>query len=123
MGVGSPADRGSGASHGRRTDSGQSDFPEVPSGLRQPRGTSGQTQWLEVVVAVQGVNPERKPSSVEYRYRPTRPQPSVPAARRRTTLPEEIANLANDYQRAVFCREKAESARRHWFEGGQGEMA
>jgi hypothetical protein len=36
---------------------------------------------------------------------------------------QEIDDLADDYQRALFCRKQAESYRRHWFAGREREIA
>ena len=47
----------------------------------------------------------------------------VPAVQRYTMLAEQIERLANDYQRAVFCRHQAEVIRRRWFAGWREEIA
>jgi hypothetical protein len=47
----------------------------------------------------------------------------VPAPKGETTVAEQIEHLANNYQRAVFCREHAEDSRHQWFAGRQREIA
>jgi hypothetical protein len=42
--------------------------------------------------------------------------------RGRTSIAEHIEHLANDFERAVFCREQAEGFRRRWFAGRQREI-
>jgi hypothetical protein len=46
----------------------------------------------------------------------------VQAPRAETSVAEQIEHLANNYQRAVFCREHAEESRHQWFVGRQREI-
>ncbi len=73
-------------------------------------------------MAVQRVTQTEMTSPVEYRYRPALRRPPVPVPRGGTTVAEQIARLADDYQRALFCRKRAEGARRQWFAGSQREI-
>jgi hypothetical protein len=73
-------------------------------------------------MAVQRVAPAET-AAVEYRDRPAIRKQRVPVPRRKTSIAEHIEHLANDYQRAVFCREQAEGSRRRWFAGSQREFA
>jgi hypothetical protein len=74
-------------------------------------------------MAVQRVAPAGRTAAVEYRDRPAIRRQPVPAARGKTSIAEHIEQLANDYQRAVFCRQQAEGSRRRWFAGSQQELA
>ncbi len=73
-------------------------------------------------MAVQRVAPAGTTSPVQYGYRPALSQPPVPARQGEMTLAQEIENLPSDFQRAMFCREQAEAARRRWFAGRQREI-
>jgi hypothetical protein len=73
-------------------------------------------------MAIQWTTPAETTSPVEYRYQPSLRQQPVPVPRGGTTVAEQIGHLANDYQRAVFCREHAETFRRLWFAGKQREL-
>jgi hypothetical protein len=74
-------------------------------------------------MAVQRIAPAGTTPAVEYRDRPAIRQRPVPVPRSKTSIAEHIEQLANDYQRAVFCREQAEGSRRRWFAGSQRELA
>ena len=74
-------------------------------------------------MAVQRVAPAGTSAAVEYRDRPAIRQRTVPVPRGRTSIAEHIEHLANDYQRALFCRQQAEGSRRRWFAGSQRELA
>jgi hypothetical protein len=62
---------------------------------------------------------------------PIRQVQSQPAPRQQHTLvppreltpPQELDDLTNDYQRALFCRRQAEAYRRKWLAGREREMA
>ena len=62
-------------------------------------------------------------SPIQYRNGPALQRQRVPAPRGETTLAEQIQHLANNFQRAEFCREHAEDSRRQYFVGRQREIA
>ena len=74
-------------------------------------------------MTVQKFPKARVSSPVQYPTRPGLRQRPVPAPKGEPTLAEQIEHLANDYQRALFCREHAEDSRHQWFAGRQREIA
>ena len=74
-------------------------------------------------MTVQKVPTARATSPIQHRNRPGLQQQPVPAPRGEPTLAEQIQQLANNYQRAEFCREHAEDSRHQYFVGRQREIA
>jgi hypothetical protein len=73
-------------------------------------------------MTVQKVSKAGATSPVQHHNRPGLRQQPVPAPNK-ATVAEQIEHLANNYQRAVFCREHAEDSRLQWFAGRQREIA
>ena len=74
-------------------------------------------------MAEQRVTRTRTTSPVGHRDPPALRQQPAPVPRGGASVAARIEHLANDYQRAMFCRELAEGSRRQWFVGGQREVA
>ena len=74
-------------------------------------------------MAVQRVIPDWAASPVTTRPQAAVRQRSTAAARVQRSIAEHMASLADDYQRAMFCREQAENFRNQWFAGQDREIA
>jgi hypothetical protein len=74
-------------------------------------------------MAVQRVIPDRAASPVTMRPQAAVRQRPAAAPRVQRSIAEQMELLADDYRRAVFCREQAENFRNQWFAGQDREIA